>query len=332
MADDETRAEDHERAVAEVERQFAETSANDDAIAAITAKSSGSSAPAETADVEEVVAEETAPEPEATPELILGKYKTTEDALAALEESQSHIGRLANELGERRQRETELTSRLEQLERPRQQEDLDSLMFENPRLAAERAAQLGDDYRFQQAIEQWNIAEPGVPKMWLESQQLRQAVIELNDRVAQQTAPALNLAIQAEQQQALKNLSARYEDFEQVRDALLDDERLAEVVKESFPTQLLEGLDNQVGVLAQREQMLATLYHFAKAKQAGSLPQAVAAAAAQVKNDTVGDKIAATVPMSSTGTPEPVGRSEADVLRNNFRLTHGMPPLFDNES
>jgi hypothetical protein len=256
--------------------------------------------------IEEEVAPETpdtsvaeTPEPVAEPELILGKYKNVEDALKALEHSQSEIGRLRLEVGELRNQQPAPPPA------PVNVDAVEDAFTTNPAAARQQAQSLAvqalqqnDHGAYERILEQWSQYD-GFGALRFES--ARQAQVAQQQALAQiapQVQTAQQYADQSASEAATRAVTARHADFEQVVGDLADEARVQQLVNQGFP---MEYLAAARGTQAQKEQLLETLYRWKKAEQievaAAAAPVVAEQAAAEAKAAKVA---AATASASST--------------------------------
>lgn len=211
-------------------------------------------APAET---EEAPAETEEPQ---EPELILGRYKTQEEANKAHEHARQEIGRLGQELGD-------LRKQVQPPQQEQQEYDLSGVdEVDDPALAASYAVQAlrqGDEIAYQKAIRTWNELDP-VGAMDFHA---RRVGAEQEQRLQAQFGPSLENARQAANRDQLggaaERVAARRSDFNDVIGSLTE-ERVAEIVNSGFPTQVLRGLQ---GGPQEQEAVFETLYRWVKSEQ-----------------------------------------------------------------
>ncbi len=262
-----------------------------------------------TAAAEETPAEteETPAEPEQTqePELILGKYKTQEEANKAHEHAQREIGRLGQELGDLRK----------QVQAPPEQEyDLSGAdEVDDPALAASyavHALRQGDEIAYQKAIRSWaELDQVGAMDF-----HARRVGAEQEQRLQQQFGPSLENARQAANRDQLggaaERVAARRPDFNDVIGSLTE-QRVAEIVESGFPTQVLRGLQ---GGPQEQEAVFETLYRWVKSEQA----EHVASVTQENDQATLAQKAQAAVASASTTAVDTTDDSSPHLQMEGF--------------
>lgn len=246
------------------------------------------------ADTDETPEPEVAAEPE--PELILGKYKTTEDALKALEHSQREIGRLGQELGELRQQ-------VSKPDEPRY--DLsDADEADDPATAqayAVHALRQGDEIAYRKALGAWaQMDQVGAMDF-----HARRISAEQEQRIQAQLGPSLASANQIAERESLgeavDGVLSRHTDFAEVIGSL-DEARVQEIVANGFPTQVLAGLN---GSTADKTAVFETLYRWVKSERADQ----TAAVTKEQTEQTLAQKAQAVVASASTSNVETADES-----------------------
>lgn len=274
----------------------------------------------ETPVTEEVVAEETPKQPveetPAEPELILGKYKTVEDALKALEHSQREIGRLGQELGELRQQ-------TQQPQAPRVPVDpstVEDAFVQNPaaarqaaQAAATRALEQGDRGVYEQIIETWGQYDQFGALRFDSARQTAELKLSLAQEIQPQIQTAQSYAEQQATLAAENAVRARHPDFAEVV-GNLDEARAQQLIQEGFPVEALHWAN---GSQAQKEALLETLYRWNKPVQAETVSRATTEAAAEAAAESRQAKQVAAV-ASASSQPASETISEDDKKLQEF--------------
>ena len=255
------------------------------------------------------------PEPEPEPEAEVEPEPEKPDQLAELNQK---LGRLLNENAElRAQQEQWAQAFTERAQQPQYTADqFASDLDDNPALATIRAFKANDTQAFHRAWAAWNEVAPGAPEIWYDNQLLRGELGTLRDNLAKQVAPAQQLAIRAEVDQALEAARGRHEDFDQVVGTLTED-RAAEIIQDGFPAEILNGLAN--GDVQAKGKVLETLYRWVKSENSTQLVKAAQENAGKQAEETRAAKVAATVASATTTTPEAVPETEEDRLARVFQ-------------
>ena len=231
-------------------------------------------------------ASEPEPEPEPEPELPptaeadpLAELKAAHES--RLRDKDEMIARQANEIGQLRQA----------LPQPQAQAPVGfaDQIVESPSLGATYAAQAlqaGDWEQYDAVLDAWTEVDPRAARryerqvnVWLASQQ-----------VAQATEPLAANAKEAQNTQALSNLTDRYSDFPQVIASLEGEANIPSPL-----TRALQDAPNQIAY----EEALDTLYNFLKGKQAGPLAAQVREASEAERAEARQAKVDATVASAS---------------------------------
>ena len=121
----------------------------------------------------------------AEPELILGKFKSTEDLVESYRQLEARLGQTAaerQELNELRQlMEDRFNQVQQQVNQPRH--DFESLIEQNPAQAAMLAYQANDQYALRRAAEAWEEISPGAPALWVQNIEMQRRLDALDQRL-----------------------------------------------------------------------------------------------------------------------------------------------------
>lgn len=268
---------------------------------------------ADTAEVEEAPERErdergrfVAKEQPAEERLFAGKYRTAEEMEAAYSALESRFGQQGSDLGELRRELQAIREELQPQQPQQQQYDMDqvsSWFDENPTQIPSVAVQAydqGNQQLYNAAIDAWYEYSPREAARFersLEMQQLRQ-------EFQQHTAPVQEQVSNQAFAQAYREVSAKYEDFDQFAPAMGELAQARPAILKALQEESPEA----------RAQVLEDLYLLARARQSDTLvpaareaAKAAAEAALQAKEDAV------TVSATST-IPEQPKKSAADLI------------------
>lgn len=256
---------------------------------------------------------------EAQEVLLAGKYKTTEDLVAAHEALQKKLGEQGAELGDLRA----LRQTLEQIQAEMaanktpepvyQPDEVEQWLQDNPTRIPEVAAsafQTGQEALMDQAIEAWRDIDPVGARRFERAVAVETAKQAMEAKFAPQLASVQQAEQNAEFQQVFKQLEGKYEDFDTVLNSV-NDETIA-----GFPASSLALL--QTGTADAKREVLETLYRWVKAEQAGTLTEAAKAASVQAQQESQAARANATV-ASATTSPSREAGNAVDLYRAAFR-------------
>lgn len=227
--------------------------------------------------------EEEVESPPQEQELILGKFRSSDDVVNAYSHLESYAGRMSSEINELRQRLASIESQKQEPQAPAySNDDWDELIAENPAVAADRALENEDPIRLQQAMAAWNELAPGAPDLWLDNKRLRNRVLSFEQRVAPAIEQIESARVQNEAAHAFATVMQQYPDFDQYRDEMMM--MVGEIAQGGNPvfSQVLEH-----GTFNQRVRVLDDLYHAARSRKAGDFRAASEAAARQSAQESV---------------------------------------------
>ncbi len=231
----------------------------------------------------------------------LEKYNgNVEEALKAAVNSQSLIGSQGGELGQLRQQLEALQSQVQRNAEPAI--DYDTLLEENPARATMLAWERGDNYAYQQAVQQWEAVSPGSPAIWAQNLQLQQQLGELSTRLEATTTPLKQQAATQGFANAYSELAAELPDMEQLGPEMGKAlGSLGPATQKAILSTLEEGTPDS------QKEVLTTLYHIARGRTSDTLmAQGQQAARAHVEETqrAKDEAILASASASHTETPQ----------------------------
>lgn len=225
-------------------------------------------------------------------DLILGKFKSVDDLVAAYQNAEQRLGSQGNELGELRKAVEALSEKLPEHTEQQQYAPvdentvsaLDELAEANPQQAAIWALQ-NQPVLYDRVMEIWFANDPRSAGRFENGL----ALAQIEQKISQQVAP-----FQADTQQrqfavAWSNVAAKHPDFASLETGI---QEAAEAAPE-----LAQAL--QTGDVAAKERLIENLYRLAKGMQADTLAAAAAEKAKQQSSQTEAEKLKAGVASAS---------------------------------
>jgi hypothetical protein len=231
----------------------------------------------------------------------LEKYNgNVEEALKAAVNSQSLIGSQGGELGQLRQQLEALQTQVTRQAEPAI--DYDTLLEENPARATMLAWGRGDNYAYQQAVQQWEAVSPGSPAIWAQNLQLQQQLSSLSTRFEETTAPLKQQAATQGFANAYQELAVELPELNQLGP---DMGKALGALGDTTQRAILSTLET--GTQESQKEVLRTLYHVAKGLRSDTLAQQGQDAAKAHVEETQrakDDAILASASASHTETPQ----------------------------
>lgn len=163
-------------------------------------------------------------EPEPEPELILGKFRSTDDLIRAYQEVEGRLGQQGSELGEMRKLLEQVAADRAAPPQPVYMPDVDELLEENPTAALEVAWRSNDQRLYQRVYNQVQELVPGLADTWVQNKRLEWELAQVKAKVEDTFAASQETRQQATLAEAYAQIKGKYPDF---------DDRQAEMAKEA---------------------------------------------------------------------------------------------------
>lgn len=220
------------------------------------------------------------------------------------EDLRRKVGQLVNENAELRKMQEQIAQMPQQVDPYQYEQALEA----DPAQAVALAVQAQNPYQYEQAIRAWYDVDPVAAGRYERQAELAQMQQRITDTIGPQMQTATELAQRTELDAAIREVSARHDDFDQVLGGL-DEQRVTSLVESGFPVAMLQGL---TGSQKEKEGVLETLYRWQKSEQAAALVPAAVEAQLEQKEQAKERKRAAAVASASTTTAPAAPESEAE--------------------